>query len=133
MTASVDDPANVPARSGVFASFEEPEFRRVWLGAVLFALGMWMERLAVGWFILDETDSVFLAALSFAVRTVPNLVVGPIAGAASDRLPRARILTVTATVRMVAAALMSIVVFAGFASVPILIALVFVTGSTIAF
>jgi MFS family permease len=133
MIAGSDDQAAVATTSGVLASFAEPDFRRAWLGAVLFGLGMWMEQLAIGWFVLNETDSVFLAALSFAIRTVPNLVLGPIAGAASDRLPRARILTVTATVRMVAAVLMSAVVFAGFAPVPILMALVLVTGSTIAF
>ena len=138
MTASTEDRSEVdetgvPARPGVFASFEEREFRKAWLGAVLFGLGMWMERLATGWFVLNETGSVFLAALTFAIRTIPNLVLGPIAGAVSDRLPRARVLTATAVVRMIAAALMSLVVFAGFASVPVLIALVFVTGSTIAF
>jgi MFS family permease len=118
---------------GILASFDEPEFRKAWLAAVLFGLGMWMERLAIGWFVLDETGSVFLAALSFAVRTIPNLVLGPIGGAVSDRLPRARVLMTTAIVRMVAAALMSLVVFADIASVPFLFALVFVTGSTIAF
>ena len=117
----------------MLASFEEPEFRKVWLGAILFALGMWIEWLAIGWFVLDETGSVFLAALSFAVRTIPNLVLGPIGGAASDRLPRARVLVTTAVVRTVAAALMSLAVFADSASVPILFALVFVMGSTIAF
>ena len=127
-------PARPPNRPpGPLSSFEEPEFRKVWLGAVLFGLGMWAERLAIGWFVLDETGSVFLAALSFAIRTLPNLVLGPIGGAASDRLPRAKVLTATAVVRMVAAALMALVVFAGFASIPILLALVFVTGSTIAF
>ena len=105
----------------------------MWLGAVLFGLGIWMERLAIGWFVLDETGSVFLAALSFAIRTVPNLVLGPIGGAASDRLPRARVLTATALVRMAAAALMSLVVFADVATVPLLLGLVFVTGSTLAF
>lgn len=105
----------------------------MWLGAVLFGFGMWMERLAIGWFVLDETGSVFLAALSFAIRTIPNLVMGPIGGAASDRLPRARVLTATAVVRMVAAALMSLAVFADVATVPLLFALVFVSGATIAF
>ena len=94
---------------------------------------MWIEWLAIGWFVLDETGSVLLAALSFAIRAIPNLVLGPIGGAASDRLPRARVLMTTAVVRTVAAALMSVVVFADFASVPILFVLVFVTGSTIAF
>jgi len=132
MTAPADSTAP-PTTPGLLASFEEPEFRTVWFGAVLFSLGMWMERLAIGWFVLDETGSVFLAALSFAIRTVPNLVLGPIGGAASDRLPRGQVLLATALIRMTAAALMALVVFVGVAAVPILLLLVFITGATIAF
>lgn len=131
MTASTEGPR--PAPAGILSSFEEPEFRTVWFGAVLFGLGMWMERLAIGWFVLDESGSVFLAALSFAIRTVPNLVLGPIGGAVSDRLPRERVLLATSIVRMVAAALMAMVVWIDVAAIPILLVLVFITGSTIAF
>ena len=53
-----------PAATGIFASFGAPGFMRAWLGAAFFALGVWTERLAIGWFVLDETGSVFLAALS---------------------------------------------------------------------
>ena len=121
------------AGSGVLASFRAPGFRRVWFGAVLFALGIWMERLAVGWFVLEVTGSVFLAALSLGIRSVPNLVLGPIGGAVSDRLPRGRVLMATALVRAVAASLMSLVVIVDVATVPLLLALVFVTSSTLAF
>ena len=121
------------AASGVFASFRVPRFRRVWLGAVLFALGFWMERLAVGWFVLDLTGSVLLAALSLGIRAIPNLVLGPVGGAVSDRLPRGRVLATTALVRAIAVALMSLVVIVDVATVPLLLALVLVTSSTLAF
>ncbi|MCA9832273.1 MAG: MFS transporter [Dehalococcoidia bacterium] len=117
----------------VLSSFYEPDFRKVWAGSLLFGLGTWVERLATGWFVLEETDSVFLAAVSFAIRTVPNLVLGPIGGAVSDRLPRSRVLLAASLVRMVASALMALVVFIDIHPVPILLALVFVTGATIAF
>ncbi len=121
------------AASGVFAAFRVPRFRRVWFGAVLFALGFWMERLAVGWFVLDLTGSVLLAALSLGIRAIPNLVLGPIGGAVSDRLPRGRVLTVTALVRASAVALMALVVIVDVATVPLLLGLVLVTSSTLAF
>ena len=121
------------AASGAFASFRVPRFRRVWLGAVLFALGFWIERLAVGWFVLDLTGSVLLAALSLGIRAIPNLVLGPIGGAVSDRLPRGRVLAAAALVRAVAVALMALVVIVDVATVPLLLALVLVTSSTLAF
>ncbi len=131
MTLSLE-PSGTGA-GGVFASFHAPRFRRVWLGAVLFALGFWMERLAVGWFVLDVTGSVLLAALSLGIRAIPNLVLGPIGGAVSDRLPRGRVLTVTALVRAGAVALMALVVIVDVATVPLLLGLVLVTSSTLAF
>ncbi len=131
MTLTLD--AGGTGAGGAFASFRVPRFRRVWLGAVLFALGFWMERLAVGWFVLDVTGSVLLAALSLGIRAIPNLVLGPIGGAVSDRLPRGRVLTVTALVRASAVALMSLVVIVDVATVPLLLALVLVTSSTLAF
>ena len=133
MTIEGRDPASPADRPGIFASFEEPVFRTTWIGAVLFGLGVSMERLAIGWFVLDETGSILLAALSFAVRTVPNLVIGPIAGAVSDRWSRARVLAVAAVVRMVAVALMAVTVAVDVAVVPLLIALAAVSGSTNAF
>ena len=121
------------APSGMFASFHAPGFRRVWLGAVLFAFATYMERLVVGWFVLDVTGSVLLAALSLGIRALPNLVLGPIGGAVSDRLPRGRVLAVTALVRGVAVGLMSLVVIVDVATVPLVFALALVTGSTLAF
>ncbi len=121
------------APSGMFASFHAPGFRRVWLGAVLFAFATYMERLVVGWFVLDVTGSVLLAALSLGIRALPNLVLGPIGGAVSDRLPRGRVLAVTALVRAVAVGLMSLVVIVDVATVPLVFALALVTGSTLAF
>ena len=117
----------------MLASFEERDFRRIWLGAVLFGLGMWSERLAIGWFVLDETGSVLLAATSFAIRTAPNLVLGPIGGTVADRFPRARVLASAASVRVAAALAMAAVVFVDVATVPLLLALVFVSGSMLAF
>ena len=121
------------AAGGMFASFHAPGFRRVWLGAVLFALATYMERLIMRWFVLDVTGSVLLAALSLGIRALPNLVLGPVGGAVSDRLPRGRVLTVTALVRGVAVALMALVVAVGVATVPLLLGLVLVTSSTLAF
>jgi MFS family permease len=61
----------------------------------VFALGNWGERLAVGWVVLNETDSVFLTAATFAVRQAPQLFAAPIGGALSDRFSRGKILLLT--------------------------------------
>ena len=89
----------IAARGRALYALDQPTFRRLWAAALLDAFGTWMERLSVGWFVLASTGSVFLAALSFAVRNAPNMVFGPFGGAIADRFDRPSVLRVTATVR----------------------------------
>ncbi len=65
--------------SAALAPFRVPAYRRLWAGALFYAFGQWMERTAIGWFVLELTGSIFLSALAWAVRTGPFLVFGPIA------------------------------------------------------
>ena len=67
--------------------------------SIFFALGNWGARLAIGWVVLSETDSVFLTAATFAVRQAPQLIAAPIAGAIADRYPRGRVLLFTGFLR----------------------------------
>ncbi|MBT3995129.1 MAG: MFS transporter [Chloroflexi bacterium] len=79
---------------GPLAAFAFPKFRRIWLASVIFSLGNWGERLATGWVVLNETDDVFLAAATFAVRQAPQLIFAPIGGAVADRFSRGKIVLV---------------------------------------
>jgi hypothetical protein len=60
------------------------------------SLAVQAERLAVSWFVLLQTDSVFLTAVSSAIRKVPGSLMAPLAGDLSDRWPRNRLLSATA-------------------------------------
>ena len=77
--------------NGPLAAFAFPKFRRIWLASVIFSLGNWGERLATGWVVLNETDDVFLASATFAVRQAPQLIFAPIGGAVADRFSRGKI------------------------------------------
>lgn len=94
---------------GPFAAFAFPHFRRVWVASVIFSLGNWGERLATGWVVLNETDSVFLAAATFAVRQAPQLIFAPIGGAASDRFSRGKIMLVAGVYKAVVMSALAIV------------------------
>ena len=93
-----------------FASFEYPAFRLVWFSANFVALGIWAERLAVGWLVLERTDSVLLSAATFAAGSAPGIIAAPIGGAIADRFPRNRLLPLTAFTRAVS--ILSIALFA---------------------
>lgn len=104
--------AEVPAgRLRALDVLRYPAFRRLSAASYVDAFGTGLERLAVGWFVLDTTGSVFLAALSFAARSAPNMIFGPFGGAVADRFPRPRVLAVTATAK---SALMCVLAAVGF-------------------
>ena len=102
-----------PRLTAARGAFRYPAFRRVWAAGALIALAAWTERLAVGWLILTETDSVFLTAASLAARQAPGLIAAPLAGAISDRLPRWRLLGIAAAFRALLLALLAIFALSG--------------------
>ena len=83
-------------------------YRRLWFGTVVMALANQCERLAVGWLVLAETNSVFLTAASFAARKALGSLVAPVAGHISDRVSRSRLLAATAVYKSVIVGLLGV-------------------------
>lgn len=111
MTDGTPGSAAPAGRLRALDALRYPAFRRLCMASYADAFGTWMERLAVGWFVLDTTGSVFLAALSFAARSAPNMFFGPFGGAVADRFPRPRVLMVTTSAK---SALMCVLAAFGF-------------------
>ena len=100
-------PCSEPDTAPRLSAWRIAEYRRLWFGTVVIALANQCERLAVGWLVLAETDSVFLTAASFAVRKVPGSLVAPVAGDISDRVSRSRMLAAAALYNAVILALLA--------------------------
>ncbi len=66
-------------------------FALVWVSITQFQIGSQMEALALGWFVLQLTDSPFLVGLIASARMGLNFL-ALFAGAIVDRLPRHRLL-----------------------------------------
>ncbi len=79
------------------------------MAGVVFSLGNWGERLATGWVVLNETESVFLTAASFAVRQAPQLVIAPIGGAMSDRFSRGNIMLIAGVYKAIVLTLLALI------------------------
>lgn len=99
-----------------FAAFEHRAFLLLWFSANFVALGIWAERLAVGWLVLEQTNSVLLSAATFAAGSAPSLIAAPIGGAVADRFPRNRLLLLTAFVRAISILLIALIALSGFAN-----------------
>ena len=99
-----------------FAAFEYPAFRLLWFSANFVALGIWAERLAVGWLVLEQTDSVLLSAATFAAGSAPGIIAAPIGGAVADRFPRNRLLPLTAFTRAISILSIALIALSGFSN-----------------
>jgi MFS family permease len=76
----------------VFQALRIPDFRLLWGGGLISSLGSWLLVLAVPAHILAVTGSLRDTGLTLAAQYLPQLVLGPVAGAAADGWDRRRLM-----------------------------------------
>ena len=85
----------------------EADFWRLWLiGTVQFGV-RWIEMLAVGIFVYQQTGSAFLVTLLTLLRTLPLALFGAFVGAAADRLEGRTVLLLNTLVLLATSAAMA--------------------------
>src|SRR5690348_11632991 len=85
-------------------------------------IGMWMQRIAIGWLTWQLTGSGFwLGVVAFA-DFFPVILVGPIAGAAADRWDRLRVVKISQAIGLVQAAVLCWLTLAGAINIWLLVA-----------
>jgi MFS family permease len=78
----------------VIALLKNADFRRVWLvGAIAGAL-RWLELLAIGVYVLQQTGSPSMVAFITALRLAPMFLCGSLIGALGDRYDRSQVLLI---------------------------------------
>ena len=90
------------------AVFAVREFRGLWMAAVLSVAGDQFARVALSLLVYDQTGSPLLAAATYAVTFLPDLVGGSLLAGWADRFPRRRVLIGTDLVRAGLVALMAV-------------------------
>lgn len=89
------------------AALRYPDFRTLWLSTVANQLGWGMQQVLLGWLVLDLTGSAGMVGVIYAVRSLPNLVVGLAAGAITDRFDRRRIMRYSCAAMFILSLLMA--------------------------
>jgi hypothetical protein len=69
-------------------AFRFADFRVLWSSTLFNQMGQGMQQVALGWLVLELTDSAGMVGVVFAVRSSPNFLVGFAAGSITDRLDR---------------------------------------------
>lgn len=76
----------------MFQALRIPDFRLLWGGGLISSLGSWLLVLAVPAHILAATGSLRDTGLTLAAQYLPQLALGPVAGAVADGWDRRRLM-----------------------------------------
>src|SRR2546429_9875338 len=76
-------------------AFPAPGFHILWGATICSQIGMGMQQVLLSWVVLAMTDSSSMVGVILAVRSAPNLLVGFVAGAMTDRLDRRLLMRLT--------------------------------------
>src|SRR5439155_17342460 len=87
-------------RFNMFRALRNRNYRMLWLGQIGHSASVWMEQVARPLLALALTGSALQVGLVVAVRMVPVLAFGLIAGVVADRYDKRRILMYSQTATM---------------------------------
>jgi MFS family permease len=90
-------------------------YRLLWFGTVATQLGQWMQTIALGWYMLQLTNSPFWVGLAGFCSGIPSLLITLPAGAFIDRSDERRILLMSQWAAMTVAAALAALIIAGVA------------------
>lgn len=96
-----------------FPALRHRNFRLLYGGLVVSLVGIWMQRVAQAWLVLELTDSAFWVGFVQGVGSLPVLLFSLYAGAVADRLPKQKVIFVTQAGSMALALALAALVFAG--------------------
>ncbi len=97
----------------LFIALTNRDFRYIWVFYILNYLGMTMEMLAMGWMVLEITDSAFWVGGMAGLRGAGQVLFGVVAGVIVDRFSRRMILIVVQLARAVIYLLLAVLLIAG--------------------
>jgi MFS transporter, DHA1 family, staphyloferrin A biosynthesis exporter len=100
-----------------FGSLRVRDFRLLFQGNAVTSIGFWMQQVALGWLVLDLTDSAFFLGLASFARSFPMLVVSPFGGVLADRVDRRFLILSTQIGQLVVTAVLAALVIAGWATI----------------
>ncbi|HSX22758.1 MAG TPA: MFS transporter [Gaiellaceae bacterium] len=111
-----------------FSSFRYRNYRLFFIGQGISQTGSWMQRIALGWYVLQLTNSSFDVGLMALAQFTPFMVFGLFAGVLTDRLDARRLVLGTQWAQLVNASVLAWIVLGGFAQPWMLYSIAFLNG-----
>ncbi len=120
--------ARDPRSASPWAPLRQPLFRSIWVAAVVSYIGTCMQNLGSGWLMTTLTLSPLMVSLVQVASSLPVFLVALPAGALADMLDRRRLLLVTQSWMVAAAAGLGVLTIAGRVTPWLLLGFTFVLG-----
>jgi MFS family permease len=112
-----------PGRLQTFSALRNKDYRYLWISSAFISAGNQVQQIAMGWLVLQLTQSPFWVGTVLGIRALPILLLGPLAGVAIDRLDRKKLFLAAQLVLVITAFLFALDVQLG--RVTVLHALIF--------
>ena len=122
-----------PVRFSTFAALRHRNFRLFYSGQLISLTGSWMQSVAFSWLVLVLTNSAFYLGLVGALQTLPVLLFSFLGGVVADHTSKLRLLFITQAVLMLLALVLGVLVEVKVVQLWMLCALVFLSGTAMAF
>ncbi len=115
-----------------FSSFKYRNYRLFFFGQAVSQTGSWMQRIALGWFVLQLThDDAFAVGVMAFAQFLPFTIFGLFAGVFTDRLDARRLVIATQVAQTVSAVALTWIAYGGFAQPWMLYLIAFVNGTVL--
>jgi len=115
-----------------FSSFRYRNYRLFFTGQLVSQTGSWMQRIALGWYVLELThnDAFAVGVMAFA-QFLPYTLFGLFAGVFTDRLDARRLVIATQAAQTISAVALSWIALAGVGRPWMLYLIAFVNGTVL--
>lgn len=125
-------PAQITTKAASAASpwtpLRLPLFRGLWLASIASNVGTWMQSVGAAWLMIRLAPSPLLVALVQTAATLPVFLVALPAGALADAVDRRRLLLVTQSWMLAAAAILGVITLLGGTTPLVLLLFTFLLG-----
>jgi MFS family permease len=114
--------------SKTFSSLRYRNYRLFFAGQIVSQTGSWMQRIAMGWFVLQITHSAFAVGIMALSSFLPFTLFGLFAGVITDRVDARKLVIGTQAAQLVSAVALAWIALGGFAQPWMLYLIGFGTG-----
>ena len=112
-----------------FSSLRYRNYRLFFSGQAVSQTGSWMQRIALGWFVLQLThNDAFAVGIMALAQFLPFTLFGLFAGVITDRVDARRLVIGTQVAQLVSAVVLTWIAFGGFAEPWMLYTIAFLNG-----